>query len=168
MLPKTFFARREIACPKFRTSRSPTIRSRSRSTIANLGQLRGSSPPSSVASFDVAASVGFALDALIEPHPIFPLIQRHAKVEDSEMYEVFNMAIGFCYVVDPAAAERTLAMLKQHGRVAPVADSLIEVGLQVSSDRWRPRPSIVIARTARHERPLRAGWIYEDRAARCR
>jgi phosphoribosylformylglycinamidine cyclo-ligase len=66
----------------------------------------------------VAAPVGFTLDALIEPHPIFPLIQRHAKVDDSEMFEVFNMGIGFCYVVDPASAERTLAILRAHGRTA--------------------------------------------------
>src|SRR5262249_48644595 len=66
----------------------------------------------------VAAPVGFTLDALIEPHPIFPLIQRHAKVDDSEMFEVFNMGIGFCYVVDPASAERTLSILRAHGRTA--------------------------------------------------
>src|SRR5262249_57453736 len=60
----------------------------------------------------VAAPVGFTLDALIEPQPIFPLIQRHAKVELSEMYEVFNMGIGFCYVVDPAPSEHILAILK--------------------------------------------------------
>jgi phosphoribosylformylglycinamidine cyclo-ligase len=66
----------------------------------------------------VAAPVGYVIDALIEPHPIFPLIQQHAKVDDSEMFEVFNMGIGFCYVVDPADAELTLAILKQHGRVA--------------------------------------------------
>jgi phosphoribosylformylglycinamidine cyclo-ligase len=66
----------------------------------------------------VTAPVGFELDALIEPHPIFGLIQRHAKVDDAEMFEVFNMGIGFCYVVDPAAAERTLSILKQHGRTA--------------------------------------------------
>jgi phosphoribosylformylglycinamidine cyclo-ligase len=66
----------------------------------------------------VAAPVGFELDALFDPHPIFGLIQRHAKVDDAEMFEVFNMGIGFCYVVDPADAERTLAILKQHGRVA--------------------------------------------------
>jgi len=66
----------------------------------------------------VAAPVGFALDALIEPHPIFPLIQRHAKVEDSEMFEVFNMGIGFCYVVEEASAERVLAILRAHGRTA--------------------------------------------------
>ncbi len=66
----------------------------------------------------VAAPVGFELDALFDPHPIFPLIQRHAKVDDAEMFEVFNVGIGFCYVVDPASAERTLAILAQHGRTA--------------------------------------------------
>jgi phosphoribosylaminoimidazole (AIR) synthetase len=34
------------------------------------------------------------------------------------MFEVFNMGIGFCYVVDPAAANLTLSILKQHGRQA--------------------------------------------------
>ena len=53
----------------------------------------------------VAAPVGYEIDRLIEPHPLFPLIQRHAGVDDSEMFEVFNMGIGFCYVVDPADAD---------------------------------------------------------------
>jgi phosphoribosylformylglycinamidine cyclo-ligase len=66
----------------------------------------------------VAAKVGFEIDRLIEPHPVFGLIQRLAKVEDSEMFEVFNMGTGFCYVVDRAAAEQTLAILQKHGRVA--------------------------------------------------
>src|SRR6516165_5164341 len=72
-----------------------------------------------------AAPVGYEIDRLIEPHPIFPLIQRHAGVDDSEMFEVFNMGIGFCYVVDPAAAERTLAILKAHGRAAQVIGTAI-------------------------------------------
>jgi phosphoribosylformylglycinamidine cyclo-ligase len=66
----------------------------------------------------VAADVGFEIDRPIEPHPLFGLIQRLAKVEDSEMFEVFNMGTGFCYVVDPAAADRTLAILEKHGRAA--------------------------------------------------
>jgi phosphoribosylformylglycinamidine cyclo-ligase len=66
----------------------------------------------------VAADVGFVIDAPIEPHPLFGLIQRLAKVDDSEMFEVFNMGTGFCYVVDPAAAEQTLAILRKHGRTA--------------------------------------------------
>jgi phosphoribosylformylglycinamidine cyclo-ligase len=44
----------------------------------------------------VEAKVGFEIDRLIEPHPIFSLIQRHANVDDSEMFEVFNMGVGFC------------------------------------------------------------------------
>jgi phosphoribosylformylglycinamidine cyclo-ligase len=76
----------------------------------------------------VNARVGFVLDSLIEPHPIFPLIQRHAKVEDSEMFEVFNMGIGFCYVVDPADADATLAILARHGRSAQVIGHAVADG----------------------------------------
>jgi phosphoribosylformylglycinamidine cyclo-ligase len=66
----------------------------------------------------VEAKVGFEIDRLIEPHPIFPLIQRHAKVEDSEMFEVFNMGVGFCYVVDPDDVALTISILENHGRQA--------------------------------------------------
>jgi phosphoribosylformylglycinamidine cyclo-ligase len=66
----------------------------------------------------VDSAVGFEIDRLIEPQPVFALIQRFAGVADSEMYEVFNMGIGFCYVVDPAAADPVLAILKKHGRIA--------------------------------------------------
>src|SRR5947207_11694018 len=73
----------------------------------------------------VAAPVGFKLDALIEPHPVFALIQRQAKVELSQMYEVFNMGVGFCYVVEQASAARVLQILKTHGRVAQVIGSAV-------------------------------------------
>jgi phosphoribosylformylglycinamidine cyclo-ligase len=66
----------------------------------------------------VHADVGYEIDSLIEPQPLFALIQRYAGVPDSQMYEVFNMGIGFCYVVDPAAADLTLSILRQHGRQA--------------------------------------------------
>jgi phosphoribosylformylglycinamidine cyclo-ligase len=66
----------------------------------------------------VDSKVGFEIDSLIEPHPIFSLIQHHAQVPDTEMFEVFNMGIGFCYVVDPAAADRTLSILQRHDRKA--------------------------------------------------
>ena len=68
----------------------------------------------------VAAPVGFVIDRLIEPQPIFALIQSHAGVDDAEMYEVFNMGIGFCYVVAPGDADLVLSILKAHGRTAQV------------------------------------------------
>jgi phosphoribosylformylglycinamidine cyclo-ligase len=73
----------------------------------------------------VEASVGFEIDKLMEPQAIFSLIQHHAHVDDTEMYEIFNMGIGFCYVVDPAAAELTLSILKKHGRKAQRIGSAI-------------------------------------------
>lgn len=66
----------------------------------------------------VNANVGFVIEHLIEPQPIFGLIQRLADVPDSEMFEVFNMGIGFCYVVDPTEVDLTMSILKQYGRDA--------------------------------------------------
>src|SRR5262249_53333433 len=66
----------------------------------------------------VEAAVGYEIDRLIEPQPVFALIQHLAGVDDGEMFEVFNMGIGFCYVVAPDAADATLEILKAHGRDA--------------------------------------------------
>lgn len=66
----------------------------------------------------VHADVGFEIGNLVEPHPIFSLIQHYAAVPDSTMFEVFNMGTGFCYVVDPAAVDQTVSILKKHGRHA--------------------------------------------------
>jgi phosphoribosylformylglycinamidine cyclo-ligase len=66
----------------------------------------------------VEAKVGFEIDRLFEPNPIFSLIQRHAAVEDSEMFEVFNMGVGFCYVVTPDDVAPTISILESHGRKA--------------------------------------------------
>jgi phosphoribosylformylglycinamidine cyclo-ligase len=66
----------------------------------------------------VAANVGFVIDHLIEQQPIFSLIQHHAEIDDAEMFEVFNMGIGFCYVVAPEDADLTISILEKHGRLA--------------------------------------------------
>jgi phosphoribosylformylglycinamidine cyclo-ligase len=66
----------------------------------------------------VEAKVGFEIDRLFEPQPIFALIQRYANVDDSEMFEVFNMGVGFCYVVDPNDVALTMSILENHDRKA--------------------------------------------------
>jgi phosphoribosylformylglycinamidine cyclo-ligase len=66
----------------------------------------------------VAADVGFVIDTPLAPQPLFGLVQRLAGVEDGEMFEVFNMGTGFCYVVTPADADKAISILKQHGREA--------------------------------------------------
>ena len=48
--------------------------------------------------------IGYVMDCLPEPDPIFKLIQAEAEVDWREMYEDFNMGIGFEFIVDPERA----------------------------------------------------------------
>jgi phosphoribosylformylglycinamidine cyclo-ligase len=66
----------------------------------------------------VEAEIGFVLDNLPPPPPIFGLIQRHGAVGRAEMFEVFNMGIGFCAVVAEAEVDAALAILTRHNRHA--------------------------------------------------
>jgi phosphoribosylformylglycinamidine cyclo-ligase len=63
----------------------------------------------------VAAKVGFVIDGLPEPHPVFGLIQRLGKVETAEMFAVFNMGIGLCAVVPEEDVDRTCEIARRHG-----------------------------------------------------
>jgi phosphoribosylformylglycinamidine cyclo-ligase len=47
----------------------------------------------------IDSKVGFRLDSLPEPPPIFDLIQKTGSVPAREMYRVFNMGIGFCLIL---------------------------------------------------------------------
>jgi phosphoribosylformylglycinamidine cyclo-ligase len=66
----------------------------------------------------VQAPVGFVIEQLPEPQPIFRLIQARGRVSDTEMYQVFNMGVGFCVVTAPTAAAQVHAIARQHGVIA--------------------------------------------------
>jgi phosphoribosylformylglycinamidine cyclo-ligase len=99
----------------------------------------------------IQARVGFRLEGLPRPHPIFELIQTTGRVPTPEMYRVFNMGIGFCVIVenDPAALRVVQQVFAEHrfethiiGRV--VADerkrvTLAEQDLVGEGDRFTPR-----------------------------
>ena len=78
-------------------------------TVANL------SSTGAMLRSRVEAPVGFTLDAIPEPPPIFALIQEKGRVPIEEMYTVFNMGIGFCLIVGPEGVERVLTLLQQAG-----------------------------------------------------
>jgi len=68
----------------------------------------------------VVAEVGFVLDKLPPPPPVFGLIEEHGGISRAEMFEVYNMGIGFCVVLAEADAPAALAILSRHGRQASV------------------------------------------------
>jgi phosphoribosylformylglycinamidine cyclo-ligase len=74
----------------------------------------------------VAATVGFEIDNLPEPPPIFRLIQQCGAVGTAEMFEVYNMGIGFCVLVAERDRDETLVILQRHGRRAEVIGRVIE------------------------------------------
>jgi phosphoribosylformylglycinamidine cyclo-ligase len=68
----------------------------------------------------IDAEIGFVIDELPEPPPPFGLIEKLGGISRAEMFEVYNMGIGFCVVVAAGDADRVLEILRRHGRQASV------------------------------------------------
>ena len=50
--------------------------------------------------------------------PVFELIQRHGKVDEKEMYQVFNMGIGMMAIVSGQKADGILRSIRRRGHQA--------------------------------------------------
>jgi phosphoribosylformylglycinamidine cyclo-ligase len=60
-------------------------------------------------------NIRYIKDSLVEPDPIFGLLQREARVEWREMYEDFNMGVGFEFIVEPQAVEEVVRAAEGFG-----------------------------------------------------
>jgi phosphoribosylformylglycinamidine cyclo-ligase len=74
----------------------------------------------------VDAKVGFEIDNLPPEPPIFRLIQQNGSVRSAEMFEVYNMGIGFCVLVAERDRDAVLSILQHHGRRARVIGRVVE------------------------------------------
>ena len=76
----------------------------------------------------IDAPTGYRIDALPAPPPIFELIRRAGRIDDAEMYRVFNMGIGFCLVVpdDGAVLSAVHATVRRHGGESFVLGRVVE------------------------------------------
>src|SRR5262245_9363649 len=76
----------------------------------------------------IDAEVGFNLDRLPRPQPIFEVIQRTGNVATAEMYRVFNMGVGFCLIApaEPSVIAEVEAAARAHGIAAQVIGEVIE------------------------------------------
>ncbi|MGB9659070.1 MAG: phosphoribosylformylglycinamidine cyclo-ligase [Nitrososphaerales archaeon] len=70
--------------------------------------------------------VGFLLDNMPEPLPIFRLIQKEGSITDKEMYRTFNMGIGFCVCSPKSEEDRIVKILAKYGMVARTIGSIVE------------------------------------------
>ncbi|MFQ6050607.1 MAG: phosphoribosylformylglycinamidine cyclo-ligase [Candidatus Hydrothermarchaeota archaeon] len=72
------------------------------------------------------AKLGFILDNLPEPQPIFKEIQRLGNVSNVEMYKTFNMGIGFCIVLDEGESPRAIEIIEGYGFKAKIIGKAVK------------------------------------------
>jgi phosphoribosylformylglycinamidine cyclo-ligase len=71
-----------------------------------------------------------AVDAVVErstwrPQPIFDLVQRKGRIEQSEMESTFNMGVGMMAIVAPEDCDRALALLRGRNIDAWIAGEIV-------------------------------------------
>ncbi len=60
--------------------------------------------------------VNFVIEDPFEPQPIFTFLQKYGDVDDKEMYQTFNMGMGFAVIVAKKDVDKTLKTLKKHSK----------------------------------------------------
>jgi phosphoribosylformylglycinamidine cyclo-ligase len=63
-----------------------------------------------------AAPIGYQIHTLPPVPAIFSVLQELGNLSDAEMFQVYNMGIGFCVVVEEADAERVMQIASEHDR----------------------------------------------------
>ena len=76
------------------------------------------------------AGVGYRIDAPLHPPPIFGLIAARMEGDPAELWEVFNMGLGFCCVVAASDAETAAVLLAaRHPGTAVVGRATAAAGV---------------------------------------
>ena len=79
--------------------------------------------------------LGFEIDDPMERNPIFGVMQELGGVSDEEMYQTFNMGMGFCLVVDRKEADRTMKVAGKGAKI--VGQAVKREGISVPSMRLK-------------------------------
>lgn len=73
--------------------------------------------------------MGVRIDTKAFPRPaIFDFIQKTGDIDPKEMYNVFNMGIGFILAVTPSEVDKALSLLKEIGEDAYVIGEVTDTG----------------------------------------
>jgi phosphoribosylformylglycinamidine cyclo-ligase len=70
--------------------------------------------------------IGFQIGDMPPVPAIFDLIRHYGEVSAAEMFEVYNMGVGFCVLVGQRDIDATLAILERHGRKAWIIGQVID------------------------------------------
>jgi phosphoribosylformylglycinamidine cyclo-ligase len=62
-----------------------------------------------------ATPIGYLIHTLPPIPPIFSVLQEVGKLSDAEMFQVYNMGVGFCVVVAESDAGQVMRIAAEHG-----------------------------------------------------
>jgi phosphoribosylformylglycinamidine cyclo-ligase len=62
----------------------------------------------------LGSGIKYVKDGLPEPDPIFKLVQAEGRVEWREMYQDFNMGVGFEFIVDAEVADTVVSVASKY------------------------------------------------------
>jgi len=61
-------------------------------------------------------NVKFVINEPFKPQPIFEFLKKYGNIEEKEMYQTFNMGMGFVIIVSKNDVEETIKILKEHSK----------------------------------------------------
>lgn len=94
--------------------------------VSGMAHITGSGIPG-----NVCRALPTKLDARIDlgtwtPPPIFEFLQRHGNVETAEMFNVFNMGIGYTLIVRPTFVDAVVRKLRKAGEDAWICGEIVK------------------------------------------
>ena len=94
--------------------------------VAGMAHITGSGLPG-----NLPRAFGSHLNAKVNPRtwsaaPIFDFLRRHGQVPEAEMWDVFNMGVGFTMIVRPAFADSIIEQLKRQGETVSVIGKMVK------------------------------------------
>jgi phosphoribosylformylglycinamidine cyclo-ligase len=70
--------------------------------------------------------VQLRIDEPMAPQPIFGAMQKLGKISNKEMYQIFNMGMGFALVAPKASVEPAISLLSRHGLRSQVVGRVVQ------------------------------------------
>jgi phosphoribosylformylglycinamidine cyclo-ligase len=71
----------------------------------------------------------------LEPQPIFTFLKDYGNIDDREMYQIFNMGMGFIVIVAQEDADKTMRILKKHSDATIKLVGIVKKGTGVEVPR---------------------------------
>jgi len=69
------------------------------------------------------------------PQPIFNFIQKNGNIDDKEMYQTFNMGMGFAIILSETDAFKAVEILQKYSKTSVKIIGKIEKGTGVKVPR---------------------------------